>query len=79
MTFVLQDQTVIDLDTSPENFLIPEDFRFEQHDPNNVALIGLHRNQAPADLDKHNYELDDLMSELENMNFSILGYLGDIK
>ena len=63
-----------------ENILIPETFKFEQHDQNNLALIGLSQNSIITDPDIFNFEIEILpKNQKPKSNFKILGYSSEVK
>ena len=51
----MHDKRSIEIDTSPDNFLIPKGYMFDPNDPHNIALIGLHKDQAPSDCEFNLY------------------------
>ena len=78
MRFKLSDIT-IEIDCSVKNILIPTQFKFEQNDDRNIALIGLSASQVPEELDcdlfgSHTAKISSLRIEGLEANCKVDGY-----
>ena len=75
-------EKLIELDVSSENVLISPGFKFELNDPNNMAMIGLQKDESLKDLSRYEYNIgddDSKKGDIKDKLLKVMGYHSELK